>query len=184
MVVVPFAVALPKFAATDSLRLMEAWQRWRGGRLLPNRSDLDLADIKLLLPRIVLIEVRSAAEAIFRLAGSWIREELGFELTGLNYVDLAEPEGRAERGQLLLAEARQPCGAVMLYRHQYASGAVMPLEIVSLPLNPDTDGAPMLLIGLLTVLQRPPMPENAPGARILAPGRELRFFDIGAGVPD
>ena len=180
----PYAIALPKFAASDSLRLVEAWQRWRGDRLLPDRSDLDLVDIKLLLPRICLVEVRSATEAVFRLAGSQIREELGFELTGQNYVELSEPESRVERGRLLWAEVRQPCGAVMLYRHYYASGFELPAEIVSLPLNPDKAGSPMLVVALVTVLQRPPMPGDAPGVRVLSPGRELRFFDIGAGVPD
>ncbi len=167
----------------DSRTFLRAWHKWRGERLLPHRGDFVLADIKQLLPRLLLLEVRSPTEIVFRLAGTMVRARVGAELTGRNFIDLARPEERAERARLLLAEVAQPCGAVMIYPLAYPSGFDAPVEVVSVPVEPNLPGQPKLVLALFTELFRPVGEVPAEIADHLPSGKSVSFFDIGAGVP-
>ncbi len=164
---------------------MAAWHTWRGERLLPSRRDFDLSMIKRLLPRMVLLDVRSADEVRFRLVGTGITRALGVELTGRNYLDLGDPNDRGERASFLFAELNQPCGAVMLYPIYYASGRMAPMEVISAPVAPDKPGDPPLVVALLSELDAAATAEPmAPEFGVRLPtGRQFRYFDIGAGVP-
>lgn len=180
-------VALPDdLRSPDSGAFIEAWNRWRGDRLLPNRRDFDLGSIKRLLPRVILLEIRSPTEVTFRLAGTWITRVLGLELTGRNYLELGNPADRQERAALLFAEVAQPCGAVMIYPMHYASGRAAPVEVISVPVVGDAPSDPPLVFALLTELAPTGFAEPlaAEAARQLPTGRQLRFFDIGAGTPE
>src|SRR3546814_18920611 len=42
--------------SADSRKLFEAWQGWRGDRLLPRRADMDLVSISRLMPRLAVID--------------------------------------------------------------------------------------------------------------------------------
>lgn len=167
----------------DSRTFLRAWHRWRGDNLLPRRSDFHLADIKPLLPRLLLLEVRSAREIVFRLAGTMVRARVGAELTGRNFIDLARPEERAERARLLLAEVAQPCGAVMIYPLAYPSGYEAPVEVVSVPVEPNQPHEAKLVLALFTELFKPEGEIPASIDQHLAPGKRVSFFDIGGGVP-
>jgi hypothetical protein len=180
-------VSLPDdLRSQDSAAFIRAWNRWRGDRLLPSRRDFDLGSIKRLLPRVILLEIRSPTEVAFRLAGTWVTRVLGVELTGRNYLELGNPADRKERAELLFAEVAQPCGAVMIYPMHYASGRAAPVEVISAPVVGDEPTDPPLVFALLTELVPNGYPEPlAPElARQLPTGRQLRFFDIGAGTPD
>lgn len=168
----------------ESRLLLDAWHHWRGARLLPNRSEVELRDITRILPWVLILEFKSIDEAIFRLAGSQYREELGFEPTGLNYVALAKPADRRLRGALLQAELAQPCGATMIYRQEYASGLTVPVEILSLPLLRDDEKTPSQVIVVSTKLASARGYDDISGKNYLPAGEDLRFIDIGAGVPD
>lgn len=180
-------VSLPDdLRSPDSATFVHTWNRWRGGRLLPARSDFDLSSIKRLLPRIILLEIRSPTEVAFRLAGTWITRVLGVELTGRNYLELGNPADRKERADLLFAEVAQPCGAVMIYPMHYASGRAAPVEVISVPVIGDAPTDPPLVFALLTELapNGDVEPLASEVARQLPTGRQLRFFDIGAGTPE
>ena len=170
----------------DSATFIHAWNRWRGDRMLPSRRDFDLGSIKRLLPRVILLEIRSPTEVAFRLAGTWITRVLGVELTGRNYLDVGNPADRQERADLLFAEVAQPCGAVMIYPMHYASGRAAPVEVISAPVLGDQPTDPPMVFALLTELAASGYAEPlaAEVARQLPTGRQLRFFDIGAGTPD
>ena len=180
-------VSLPgDLRSKDSATFIHAWNRWRGDRMLPSRRDFDLGSIKRLLPRVILLEIRSPTEVAFRLAGTWITRVLGVELTGRNYLDVGNPADRQERAALLFAEVMQPCGAVMIYPMHYASGRAAPVEVISAPVLGDRPTDPPMVFALLTELASSgfaePLAEEV--VRQLPTGRQLRFFDIGAGTPD
>lgn len=170
--------------AEDSRRFLLTWHRWRGGEILPGRDDISLREVRDLMPRIALLEIRSPESAVFRLAGTQFRLELGFEPTGLNYVELALPALRQRRGELLHLQVRQPCAAVMLLRHRYASGHEVVFEIVSAPLRAARPDAPPQVIALASKLE----PARPDAVHLLRPqlnsGERLRHIDIGAGLPD
>ncbi|MCW5730883.1 MAG: PAS domain-containing protein [Alphaproteobacteria bacterium] len=180
-----YSLTLPdELLAEESRRFLLTWHRWRGAALLPGRADVALRDIRDLLPRIAILEIRSRENATFRLAGTQYRLELGFEPTGLNYVQLAPPAERQRRGELLYRQVRQPCAAVMLFRHRYASGHEVVFEIVSAPLRGALPDALGQVIALASKLER----SRPDAVHVLHPqlnsGERLRHIDIGAGLPD
>ncbi len=178
-----FVKAPAALRSEDSRVFLRAWHGWRGSRLLPRRADFHLADIKPLLPRLLLLEVRSPSEVVFRLAGTMVRARVGTELTGRNFIDLALPHERAERSRLLMAEVSQPCGAVMVYPLAYPSGYEAPVEVVSVPVEPNQADRPMLVLALFTELFKPQGEVPATIENRLHPGKSVSFCDIGAGVP-
>lgn len=70
----------------DLRRMFDYWRSKRAGRKMPSRSDLDPADIKTLLPNVILVDVQynSAEEAdfVYRLLGTREVEIRGENPTG------------------------------------------------------------------------------------------------------
>ena len=168
----------------DSRIFFRLWDGWRADRLLPRWQDIDVGLFGALLPRLLVIEVRSATEAPFLFVGSEVERQLGQgeSLIGADYIGLAGPEGSALRGELLVREVNQPCAAANIHRLRYASGEEVVTEVVSAPVQPDTPGQPMRLLALISGI-----PAQGASADFdhtaMGIGENLRFFDIGAGIP-
>ena len=64
------------------------FNRIRGERSAPLRSEIDPAALKAVLPDIFILEMSRQREAYFRLAGTRICSIMGHELRGENFVDL------------------------------------------------------------------------------------------------
>lgn len=179
------SLALPFECVTpETLTFVEAWVGWRGSRMVPRRSDMQLADIKRLLPMVSLLEVRSPTEVVFRVAGSRMRDYLGFDVTGYNYITFASESFRHIRIWRLQQEVTRPCGALFIYPHRFPSGYVSPAETISLPIVDGRPGKPPMMLTVVTPLstRMEDPPEN--GQREMFYATEFAFVDIGAGVPD
>ncbi len=180
-----FLASLPAPLTPPSRRFLAQWHAWRDGRLLPRRRQLDTASLGDLLPRCLLLDIRSRDRIDICFAGTQIGRILGAELTGRNYLDLTEPENRARRAALLLAEAAQPCAAVIYYWLRDEGGGLLPVELVSAPLLADeTEAAQATLI----LACASPLSSGEEDGYDVAPesyaeGDGLRFIDIGAGIP-
>jgi hypothetical protein len=161
-----------------------AWLHWRGDRLLPRRADVDLNAIRRMLPLVLLIEYHSPAEARVKVAGSRLRDYIGYELTGANYIDLAPLEDRPIRRYRSWEVAMRPCGSRLLYDHRVQSGRIMRSEVVSLPLDPDLPGGPRMTIANIVPLTSRNELLEPPVDRDVVVAEEYAFLDIGAGVPD
>jgi hypothetical protein len=169
--------------APENLQLIERWSAWRGERLLPRRSEIDLGSIKHILPDVSLIEVRSPDEAVFRVAGSSFRDFAGFEVTGHNYIALLEPRRREAVASTIQLVVGRPVGVLYSMRHRFPSGAVIPIEVMSLPIEADKPGgARLILSSNILLMSRREEPEAAPDRRLPHPGT-YDFIDIGAGIP-
>ena len=178
-------LALPFDRLTlETLRFAEAWSRWRGGRMLPRRSDMRLAEIKQLLPLVSLLEVRSPTDVVFRVAGSRLRDYLGADLTGNNYVELAPESFRPIRIWRLQQQITWPCGTLFIYPHRFPSGHVAPAEVISLPVEDGRAGKPPMLLSVVTPLTERSEDPPAPGQRQVYFAAEFAFIDLGAGIPD
>ncbi|HEX6957971.1 MAG TPA: PAS domain-containing protein [Ferrovibrio sp.] len=177
-----FVATLPAPLTADSRRFFAAWHSWRHGNLLPERRDLDTKSLGDLLPRCLFLEIRGRENIYIWFAGSKVREMLGTELSGRNYLDLTTPENRQRRAALLFAEAAQPCAAVIYYWLRDGGHGVMPVELVSAPMLADDAMQASLILACATPLMQ------AEQAIVAAPqsyaeGEGLRFIDIGAGTP-
>ena len=178
----PLLDSLPAPLTEPSRRFLSLWDGWRAGGLLPARRRLDTDALGTLLPHCVLIEIRGSDDMPIRFAGNWLRERLGGEIAGVNYLDLTMPDNRRRRADLLLTEVAQPCAAVIYYWVQFDAGGMMPVEIVSAPLLGDAPDAAPLVLACATPLARGDNNGDA-DPHSYAEGDGLLFIDIGAGLP-
>ena len=163
-------------------RLAEAWSQWRGDKLLPNRSDMQLADIVQILPYVSLVDVISETELTFRLAGTMVRDLMGIELTGRNLLDLTEPEYRAKRGAQAMQNARMPCGALWIWNIAFAGGENRQTENMSLPVMPDELGRPLQMLSVFEILKPRNLPLAVDQLQQVASSEHHDFIDIGTGI--
>jgi hypothetical protein len=78
-------------APPDLLEMYAYWQHKRGPRAMPTRSDIEPAEIKRLLPGMLLVDVRpspdGALDFIYRLVGTREVEMRGHDPTGKRVAD-------------------------------------------------------------------------------------------------
>jgi hypothetical protein len=166
-----------------NLEFARLWLGWRGERLLPRRAEIELPAIRRLLPLVLMIEYRTPDEAIIRVAGSRLRDFVGYELTGANYIELAPPEDRHVRRYRCWTIATRPCGSRLIYDHRLESGRITHAEVVSLPLDPDQPGGARMTLANIVPLTHDPVIEGA-AHPLLDVATTYTFLDIGNGVPD
>ena len=77
-----------------SMWLYAYWNGLRGGRLAPERFEVQPAEIASLLPETFIAEVNGPENYDFRLVGTRICEQFGRELRGENLLDLWEADNR------------------------------------------------------------------------------------------
>ena len=72
-------------APADLLEMYAYWQRKRGARAMPARADLEPAEIKRLLPGVLLVDVQASCGAldfVYRLVGTREVDMRGHDPTG------------------------------------------------------------------------------------------------------
>jgi hypothetical protein len=83
-------------AYPDLAAILRYWNTKRGDRFAPPRSAIDPSEFTEALPRVKLVDVLRAPDGTldfrFRLAGTWIGNILGTELTHLRPLDLQPPQ--------------------------------------------------------------------------------------------
>src|SRR5579859_8055397 len=81
-----FAEALPD---QRLMALLGYWSAKRGARRMPSRADIDPADLRVLLPHIMLLDViDGGSDMRYRLVGTEIERHLGRPVTGRLLGDL------------------------------------------------------------------------------------------------
>jgi hypothetical protein len=71
-----------------SIELFGYWNHLRNGRAAPRRTEIEPAEIKVLLPDTFILESVRGGEAVFRLAGTRICATFGRELKGCGIASL------------------------------------------------------------------------------------------------
>ncbi len=131
-------------------QLVAYWDRKRAGREMPFRADIDPTQIPALLPRLMLVELRTGPRRFFyRLTGTRVDDIFGNCLTGRYLEDLDETDARAYwldcYGQV--AESRRPLRGDtydVKLRQDYTH-----FEWVMMPLAaPRASGGLMILVGV------------------------------------
>lgn len=171
--------------AAESQKFFAAWKSWRGDQILPRRHQVQLTSIARLMPLLAVLEVRGPDRATFRLAGDDIEQAFGMRLTGRSFIKLADIDQQERRGELLWRQVSQPCAAIARHDLEYRSGRRETVEIASAPVLPDIEGAPVQIFAVISRIQKHAGfgASDAKDAIIRNFGRNLRFLDIGAGIP-
>ncbi len=168
----------------ELMEFAAAWQNWRGDGLPPDRGQVSLDDISLLLPRVMVLEVLSPTEAPFRLVGTSYRDTFGIELTGLNFVDLATPGNRAVRGHRLWAMANTPCGSHASSPDLNPSRAGNLIHTLSFPVRPKQPNQPMQFFGLSFGTRKVDLSVSYGIDMVERLADNFSYIDIGAGLPN
>jgi hypothetical protein len=111
-----------------------------------------------------------------------MRELLGFELTGKNYLDLTPPAQRRTRSWRTWAGACQPCCTSYAGTLLNSTHATETYHGISLPLLPDRPGDPMQLIAVLSFTAGRRWYSSAPEP-VIGLSEDFGFIDLGHGVP-
>jgi hypothetical protein len=151
----------------------------------PRKTALDPAEVRKILPNLVIYERKDITKFQIRLMGTKVAQRIGVDLTGKNLLDFFHYAGKAEAQQDLNRIVDQPCGQFLVVKDRFTSGREAWVEILRLPLTDDL-GQTRFIIGCteekkttgFAVLQRD-KPE------LIAERIKGFFFDLeGKIVPD
>lgn len=175
--------AFADIAVPENQRLAAAWSSWRTGPNLPRRSDIRLQDLKAMLDKVSLVEVAGPDDMRIRVAGTGLREYLGFELTGTSYRDITPPDLWPTRRFRVLAMIEQPCGGLSLFGERFVSGRNATIELLSLPIAHDHSGRGQFIIAHAGLRETPSDLVATPDNRRMRLADTFRYLDIGNGTP-
>jgi hypothetical protein len=165
----------------ESIAFEEAWEAARGDALVPARADLDLRRIAPFARWFAIIEPDPHAVALpFRLTGSGFREFFGTDLTGLDYLSLADPAIRAHAYECVMACLGTPCGLWQRTPATTDDGRRIDYEYTILPISKSGGAADH--IAIFVDFEAKPM-EDLPGLRQIERSTVWHWLDIGRGVP-
>lgn len=119
--------------------LAEYWERKRGIRLMPSRADINPAEIKRLLPNLVISRIeRDPLRIRYALVGTYIAESGGLDFTGY-YLDEIDFKGEVGTDWMELylefIRERQPIFGICQFRIE--AGFVREYIAAMFPLSSD-----------------------------------------------
>jgi len=166
----------------DSLAFEKAWRRARGDRPFPQRSDIELKSFARFAPLMVIIEPDSQKIALpFRLTGSGFFDLLGFDLTGMDYLELVDPAIKKDAYDAVVACMRLPCGLWQSTPTRIAGGETAFFELTILPISKTGDAADHVLI----FVTRERRSDGAiPSIQRVEHTTMWEWIDTGASVPE
>lgn len=135
------------------MALFQYWNRLRGTRPAPRRTEIEPADIKSLLADTFILEQDARGEAIFRLAGTRLCATFGRELKGYAFPLIWSRRDQRMASRMAHNTFHDRTVAVVSFEGISRSGRKNPFEMVVLPLEGGL-GSPRLL-GAITPMARP-----------------------------
>ncbi len=164
-----------------TIALFQYWNRLRGSRPAPQRSEIEPVDIKSLLADTFILESDARGEAIFRLAGTRLCATYGRELKGYSFPLLWSQRDQRIVSRHAFSAFHHNAVVVVTFDGVSRNGRTNAFEMVLLPLEGGKD-SPRLL-GAITPLTRPywlgadPVVENRIDTlRVVDPDREKLFL--------
>ncbi|WP_048648817.1 PAS domain-containing protein [Nitratireductor soli] len=118
-----------------SVTLFQYWDRLRGNRPAPKRTEIEPADIKTLLADTFILEKDARGEAVFRLAGTRLCATFGKELKGFSFASLWAEKDQAVVGKLARSAFDMKSVIVFAFDGCTAGGETVGFELLLLPLD-------------------------------------------------
>lgn len=158
----------------NSLGLYEYWTAKRGARAAPNRTDIEPADIRDLLPHVFICDLDAQDQLNFRLAGTALCSLFCRELKGSAFGSLWLADGARNAARTGAAVASRATPAALSLDCLTNGGRVAQAEMLLLPITGPT-GEHDRLIGLVSVFDPPYWVGHDPLAGFSTTG--IRFID-------
>jgi hypothetical protein len=115
--------------------LFEYWNQRRGGRLVPERADIEPGAIRRVLADTFILAFDPARGHPFRIAGTRVCALFGRELKEEDFLNLWSSTSRNDMGTLLTIVAEESIGVVANVGAISAAEAGRSLELLLLPLR-------------------------------------------------
>jgi hypothetical protein len=131
---VPFARARGQLLHETAQFAIDYWDRLRRGRALPDRRDLEPADMAPVLGQLILLET-FAGSVSFRLAGTRFTRQLGRETRGTSAATIWRGHDRARFEALIRTLVSMPGGAMITADMIIADRPPTPFEFLVLPMT-------------------------------------------------
>lgn len=161
-----------KHAATQEL--FSYWNRLRGERLAPERSDVDPGAIRGVLADTFILDTQESGIAPLRVAGARFSALFVNELKGADFLSIWEPESLPAVRDLIDTVAAEPAPAVAAVRAAPPGRPKLDLELLLLPLR-HFGKTRARIMGCLSPAAVPPWLGLVPaGALELGPMRIIR----------
>jgi len=119
----------------ESIALFQYWNRLRGERPAPQRTEIDPADIKALLADTFILEKDQRGAPVFRLAGTRLCAIYDRELRGFSFASLWAERDRGIIERLARQTFDAKFVAVVTFEGYSRNGRTNPFELVVLPLE-------------------------------------------------
>lgn len=124
-----------------TIALFQYWDRLRGDRPAPHRTEIEPADIKSLLADTFILEQDSRGEALFRLAGTRLCATYGRELRGYSFPVLWSPNDQRIISAHAASVFHDNAIAAVSFEGISANDRTAAFEMVLLPLQGDHNSA-------------------------------------------
>lgn len=164
-----------------SNQLFQYWNRLRGNRAAPLRTEIEPSDIRTLLADTFILERDGRGETMFRLAGTRICSHYGQELKGRTFCTLWAHQDQQRLARLTDHVYDQNAVVVLEFDGHTEQGRSVTFEAIILPLAGGVEGPRAL--GALFPMQKPfwlgadPVVENQLHSfRLIDPDREPMFL--------
>lgn len=116
------------------------WQRLRGARPAPDRTEIEPSDIRRILGDTFILEAVSRHEYRFRLAGTRVCALYGRELKGKDFLSFWQGKDREAVATMLAAVSQDAAAAVFGMKGISAHERELPCEILLLPIRQKGEG--------------------------------------------
>ncbi|MER8623046.1 PAS domain-containing protein [Mesorhizobium sp. M1143] len=136
-----------------SIALFHYWNRLRGGRPAPKRSEVEPADIKALLADTFILERDTRGEAVFRLAGTRLCAGYGRELKGFSFPSLWREKDQRLVSRLIHGVFEQKSVVSITYEGFSRNGRSNHFELLALPLDGGLENPRCL--GVISAVEKP-----------------------------
>lgn len=175
---------IPAFRSEASIAFEEAWVAIPKNGLIPDKADLRPERFAPFLRNAYLVELHDEPErrVLFRIAGEGIRNALGVDLRGRNYIDFVPEEHRDTSGiSMKLMFGAQPCGRWVRKEVVHRDGFRQLLDLTQFPMHDRANGL-HLVIGIVEGFGED-VAHTADGRFRFECLDHEQFIDIGAGIP-
>ena len=171
-----------------SIELFQYWNRLRGTRPAPRRTEIEPSDIKTLLADTFILEKDVRGEAVFRLAGTRICATYGRELKGFSFTSLWRDKDQRLMARLAWSVFDSKSVVVASFEGVTRAGRSAAFELLILPLDLGADQPRCM--GILSPAEKPfwlgadPVAEaRIESVRVVDPDREPLFLKNRPSIP-
>lgn len=169
-----------RFSHPETKRFFQYWDSLPKSGFVPDRADFDPLAIHRIMPRILMVEYFRTGEVEFRMVGTGITEDIGFDPTKQNYLDLLEESAFGAFQSASDAIFSTPCGGHFRVTAQSAKGYLVDFDVLDLPMTNRAANSNIIVAHLAQVSVGKMVPA---GTFRIKEIQSAGWIDIGAGVP-